>query len=156
MRAALPLLCPALLCAQAPSATTPLAWLEGTWIGSAQGVYQEETWSGLVQGHIHGMYREMRDGKLLTMEWLMIAPEREDTWLTMRHFDAAMQPVAREKDVPLRWKLVLLKPNHARFELSTGGSLEYWREGNLLRAELNLPGPHGQNHHETFAFTRKP
>ncbi len=156
MRPALPFLIPALLCAQAPvPAISRLAWMEGTWIGSAEGIHQEETWSGVAQGQIQGMYREMKEGKVLSMELLTLGEDAEGLWLTMRHFDAAMQPWAKEKELPLRWKVTVAETNHARFELPTGGSLEYWREGNLMRAELNVPRPNGKSHHEAFAFRRK-
>jgi hypothetical protein len=155
MRAALSFLLPATVCAQPPMAVSTLAWMEGTWLGSADGVHQEETWSAVAQGQIQGMYRELRDGKLLSMELLTLTQAPDGLWLTMRHFDSAMQPWTKEMESPLRWKVSVAEMNHARFELPTGGSLEYWREGNLMRAELIVPRPNGKVHHETFAFRRK-
>lgn len=148
------LLIPPALLAQAPDPTS-LAWLEGTWLGEAGGIHQEETWSAPAHGHILGMFREVKEGRVHALELFTVHAEADGLWLLMRHFDGDLQPWAREKKAPLRWKAVVVEPGHLRLEQAEGGSLTYRREGNLMQVQLEVPRPDGTRFRNTYAFRRK-
>lgn len=156
MRPVLLLLAPPMLLAQAPAPDgTALAWLEGTWIGGANGIHQEETWSAPAQGLVQGMFRELSGGRVIAQEYFALQRDAEGLWLLMRHFDGDLIPWAKEKKAPLRWKVKVAEPGHARFEELEGGWLDYRRDGDLLRIQLDVPRPNGGRHQVTYTLKRK-
>jgi len=148
------LLVPALVAEIPQPGVAALAWLEGTWVGEAGGVHQEEAWSGVAHGHLQGMYRELQEGRVKTLELLSLGSESDGLWLTMRHFDGALKP-REPMDAPLRWRVAVAEPDHARFvNAAAGATLEYWREGRTLRIRLEIARK-DKAFVETFALRRK-
>jgi len=149
-------LLPALVLASALAAQAPslprLAWLEGAWVGEADGVFQEETWSAPEHGNLQGMYRELKDGRVLVMELLSFSEEADGPWLTMRHFGPGLKP---REETPLRWRVTEAAPGRARFVNEPGGAtLDYVRDGDTMRVRLEIPRKEGSRV-ETFVFRRK-
>ncbi len=145
------LLAPA-LAAQAPTLPA-LAWLEGTWAAEAGGLRQEETWSALSHGNIQGMYRELKDGRVLLMELMSFSQEADGPWLTMRHFGPGLKP---REETPLRWRVTSAGPGRARFVTEPGGAtLDYVRDGDEMRVRLEIPGK-DRPRIESFLFRRQP
>jgi hypothetical protein len=57
----------------APDATK-LAWLEGRWTGEKDGVVTEERWTGPLGGALLGLHADVKGGRLVSWEFLRIAP----------------------------------------------------------------------------------
>lgn len=144
------------LVAQAPTPrVAALVWLEGTWLGELPGFHQEETWGPAVDGHLQGMFREIQGGKLVSTSYFQATEEKDGLWLTLRHFDADLQPWALEKKKPLRWKVKELEAGHVRFEQADGALLDYRREGDRLHVQVDLPRPDGRFFRNTYTLRRK-
>ena len=59
--------------AQAPSAKVEaLGWLEGRWEGTKDGVAMEEAWSSVKGGALLGMHRDVKEGRMVSFEFLRI------------------------------------------------------------------------------------
>jgi hypothetical protein len=64
----------AILCLTATAHAEPrLAWLEGRWTGTRDGVASEEIWSSPAGGALLGMHKDVKDGRLVGFEQLRIA-----------------------------------------------------------------------------------
>jgi len=52
--------------------TARLAWLEGRWTGSQDGVEMEETWSSPSGGALLGLHKDVKGGRMVSFEFLRI------------------------------------------------------------------------------------
>jgi hypothetical protein len=53
-----------------------LAWLEGVWTGTtARGLTMEEHWSSPAGGGMIGMHKDVRDGRMVSFEFLRIVAD---------------------------------------------------------------------------------
>lgn len=105
---------------------TPLAFLAGTWQGSANGGYVEEIWSAAVGNSIVGSFRWLKpDGSAAMFELLTITSEGDEVRLRLRHFSptlAAKEPV----DQPMTLLLAEHGPQRALFRSEKdAGSLDH-------------------------------
>jgi hypothetical protein len=55
-----------------------LAWLEGRWVGSADGVDMEEYWTSAVGGALIGMHKDVKGAKMTSFEFLRIESTPKD------------------------------------------------------------------------------
>ena len=68
----------ALLGAPAPAAKIDeLAWLEGRWEGDEDGLAMEEYWTSLKGGALLGLHRDVKDGRMVSFEFLRIQATAE-------------------------------------------------------------------------------
>jgi hypothetical protein len=51
-----------------------LAWMEGTWRSTSNGVAMEEIWNSPAKGGLIGMHRDARDGRMISFEFFRIVP----------------------------------------------------------------------------------
>lgn len=58
------------------------SWLVGYWKGDGFGGISEETWSVPYNGTMMGMYRHIKDGKLIFYEFLLL----DQSGLRLKHF----------------------------------------------------------------------
>src|SRR6516225_5804665 len=63
-----------------------IAWLAGSWTSEAFGGVGEEIWSSPSANTMVGMYRLIKDGKVLFYELCIIAPEGDSLVLKLKHF----------------------------------------------------------------------
>ena len=94
-----------------------VAWLAGNWTGPGLGGQCEEIWVAPLAGckEMMGMFRCVRDGKIIITEHLALVEADGSLALKVRHFDAAFN--AREdKDKPAVFKLVKLDKGAAYFD----------------------------------------
>jgi Domain of unknown function (DUF6265) len=85
---ALPLL--ALACASAPSPASTgvaaklsadvarLGWMEGRWVGSADGIEMEEHWTSTAGGALIGMHKDVKGARMTSFEFLRIEATPKD------------------------------------------------------------------------------
>src|SRR5262245_13835657 len=55
-----------------------LAWLEGVWIGTSDGLAMEEHWSSPDGGALIGMHKDTRDGRMTSFEFFRIVAQDSD------------------------------------------------------------------------------
>ena len=61
------------LVAQAPPAdVSRLAWLEGRWEGTSEGVAMEESWTAPRGGALLGVHRDVKGGRMVSFEFMRI------------------------------------------------------------------------------------
>jgi hypothetical protein len=64
----------------APVDLTRLAWLEGRWTGTTDGVSMEEQWTAPAGGSLLALHRDVKDGRTTSFEFLRIQTTAEGTF----------------------------------------------------------------------------
>lgn len=89
----------------APRATiADVSWIAGHWQGEMFGGLAEEIWSPPVGGTMMGMYKLVRDGKVVFYELMIIAQDSNGLVLKLKHFNAdltAWEEKTETVDFPL-------------------------------------------------------
>jgi hypothetical protein len=91
-----------------------LAWLAGRWVGEGLGGTVEEVWSPPLGGGMMGMFRLVKDGKLVFSEHLFLVEKEGRVVMRLKHFDADFKGW-EEKDETVDFPLLKLTPNEANF-----------------------------------------
>jgi hypothetical protein len=74
--------------AQHATATlSDFAWLAGHWTGPGLAGAAEETWTGPAGGSMLGMYRLVREGKVVFYEILTLTEKDGSVVLRLKHFN---------------------------------------------------------------------
>ena len=81
-----------------------LTWLSGQWARKDAGGLAEEHWSTPAGGAMMGMFRLVKDGKVVFYELLTITEEGGKLVLRIRHLDSALNPWASEAKGPLTYR----------------------------------------------------
>jgi hypothetical protein len=136
--------------AKSPQATlADMAWLAGRWVGPALGGEAEEIWSPPEAGSMMGMYRLVRDGKLVFYEFQTLVEERGSLILRLKHFNPNLTGW-EEKQKTIDFPLVRVGERIVQFE-----GMSYHREGDTkLTVYLAIEGKDGTVHEEAFSYTR--
>ena len=109
------------LAGQSPAA---LSWLTGSWRGRNGPDSVEEHWSPFEGDSLMGMFRWVRDGKVLFYELVAIESEGELVRMRIKHFDPGLIGW-EEKDRAMEAVLVHLSGREAAF-LELQGSDPRW------------------------------
>jgi hypothetical protein len=83
-----------------------LAWLEGLWTGTKNGIEMEERWSSTKGGALLGMHRDVKDGRMISYEFLRIGTTKE----------GAFYFASPRSQAPTPFKLVTLGDKRVVFE----------------------------------------
>ncbi|BCS32369.1 hypothetical protein TBR22_A15790 [Luteitalea sp. TBR-22] len=136
--------------AQPPQATiSDVAWLEGRWAGSALGGETEEIWSGPKAGAMMGMYRLVREGKVVFYEMQALVEEGGSLVLRLKHFHANLAGW-EEKATTVDFPLVALRDGVVQFE-----GMSMHRDGaDKLIVYLAIQARDGTVREETFRYTK--
>lgn len=126
-----------------PADLSRLAWMEGRWSGTSDGVAMEEHWTAPKGGALLGLHRDVKDGRMVSFEFFRIETTPEGTFYfasprsapptSFRLVELAEARVVfenKEHDFPQRI-LYWLEPSgalRARIEGPQGGKLvgEEW------------------------------
>ena len=92
-----------------------LAWLEGHWVGKGLDGITEEVWAPPLGNSMMGMFRVVKDGKIMFSELLFIVEEEGSLVLKIKHFDGDFKGW-EEKDISQKFALVKTGPNEVYFE----------------------------------------
>jgi hypothetical protein len=116
---------------QAPKpALTDLAWLAGSWAGTARGIEMEEHWTAPKGNSMVGLHRDVGKGRTLLFEFLRIEQQGDQiVYLSM--------PNGRSPATPFPLKEV--SATRAVFENPTHDfpqRIIYWKDGSDLRARI--------------------
>lgn len=100
-----------------------VAWLTGRWVGEFMGGRGEEVFAPPQGDTMIGMFRLVRDGKIVFSELIYIVEEEGSLVLKLKHFDRELKGW-EEKDVVRAFPLVKRTENEAYFD-----SITYRKDG---------------------------
>jgi hypothetical protein len=95
-----------------------LAWLEGRWVGKGLGGTVEEVWTPPLGDSMMGMFRLVKDGKVVFSEHCFITEVDGSILLKLKHFDRELKGW-EDKDASVKFPLAKLEPNTAYFDGAT-------------------------------------
>ena len=136
------------LAAGAATAAEPeFDWLAGHWCGGSAGRVIDEVWLPEAGGALLGMSRTVRGGKTESFEFMRVVPAGKDAGLHVQpNGVAATVFVIAERG-----------KDRVRFENAAHdfpNKIEYWREGDALRAWIAGPGRDGKELKIPFDYRR--
>jgi len=92
-----------------------LAWLAGTWRGAGLGGINEELWSAPAGGTMMGMYRLLKDDRVVFYEFLTLSETGRSLLLSLRHFHADLRGW-EERDDSVRMPFIKAEAGRYYFE----------------------------------------
>jgi hypothetical protein len=94
-----------------PEAIAALAWLQGSWSGETGGLQMEEHWTAPSGGALLGMHRDVKNGRMVSFEFLRIdtAAEAVTYWASPR---SAPPTPFRLKELGPGRRVVFENPEH--------------------------------------------
>jgi hypothetical protein len=102
--------------AEPPSAKIQdAAWISGHWQGQALGGFCDEQWSKPMAGAMMGMFRLIKDDKIVFYEFFRLAEESGSLMLRLKHFHADLKGW-EQKDDTVTFPLVKIGPGELIFE----------------------------------------
>lgn len=110
----------------APSPADPLeavAWLAGHWVGEGLGGWNEEMWSPPAAGSMMGVYRHIRDGRVVFYEFMTLAMRGDTLVNALKHFHPDMTGWEEPAEF-VRFPLIRIEPDAAIFD-----GITYRRDG---------------------------
>ena len=128
------------------------SWLSGTWVGELHGSRIEEIWSQDHANHMIGMFRSLKNGQELFLEFITLMQDGKDPVMRIRHFSQGLK-AWEDKDGAMVFRLVQEEANKAVFEKDPETRLTYHRQGDTLhiRLEKQKDGKSSGTH---FTFKR--
>ena len=136
-----------------PKATlADFGWLTGHWTGPALGGLSEEVWSDANGGSMMGMYRLVKDGRIVFYELLTLVEEGDSVVLRLKHFNADLTGWEEKAEVR-EFPLVSLTPTEAAFD---GMTFDHSQANRLAVRLLIGDKKTGKVREEHFAYTRVP
>lgn len=138
--------------AKSPAASLKdVSWLSGRWTGEGMGGQVEEVWTPAVHGQMMGMFRLVKDGKIVFYEFLTIAEHDGSIEMRIKHFNSDMTGW-EEKGRHLTFRLVKVDGDRVYF---SGFTVE--RKGNDgWNGYLAMRSKDGPPREEKFVFKRAP
>jgi Domain of unknown function (DUF6265) len=132
-----------------PKATIQeIAWLAGHWQGPALGGLSDEYWSTPMAGAMMGMYRLVKDQKIVFYELFRVAEENGSLILRLKHFHPDMKGW-EEKDVTVTFPLVKIGREEAWFD-----GMTFKKTGPDSLTAYVAMGKKGAVREERFTYTR--
>jgi hypothetical protein len=94
-----------------PEAIAALAWLQGSWSGETGGLQMEEHWTAPSGGALLGMHRDVKNGRMVSFEFLRIDASAEAVtyWASPR---SAPPTPFRLKELGPGRRVVFENPEH--------------------------------------------
>lgn len=136
--------------AKSPHATlSQMAWLAGHWVAPALGGEAEEIWSQPKAGSMMGMFRLVRDNKVMFYELLTLVEEGGSLILRLKHFNPDLTGW-EEKQTSVDFRLVSVAEGLVQFE-----GMSFQREGDAkLTIYLAIKGKDGTLKEQAFRYVR--
>jgi hypothetical protein len=92
-----------------------MSWLTGRWSGTGLGGMTEEMWSDPASGAMMGMFRLVKDGKVIFYEFLTLVEQEGSLRLKLKHFNPDLTGWEEKADF-ITFRLLKLTPTEAFFE----------------------------------------
>ncbi len=106
-----------------PASIDDVSWITGHWQGEMFEGLGEEVWSAPSGKSMMGMYRHVKDGKLIFYEFLIITEESNSLTLKLKHFNPDLTGW-EEKDIFVEFPLVKITQNEVYFDGITFRSID--------------------------------
>jgi hypothetical protein len=136
---------------RSPAATVKdLAWFAGAWTGSGLGGVTDEIWSPPAGGAMMGMFRLVRDGKIVFYEFLTLVEQDGSLLLKLKHFNPDLTGWEERANF-VTFRLLTIAPDAVHFN-----GLTFRRQG-ADRMEIFLAlrnSKTGTVSEERFSMTR--
>lgn len=127
-----------------------LAWMAGHWIGEGLGGVCEEVWSPAADGAMMGMFRLIREGKVVFYEFQTLVEQDGSLVLKLKHFHPDLVGW-EEKDGMVRFPLVHVEKDAVWFR-----GLTYRKDSDgTLSIFLRLRGKDGVVQEVPFSLRRE-
>jgi len=128
-----------------------LTWLVGHWAGDGMGGFNEEVWTTPVDNKMVGVYRHIKDDKIVFYELLTIMRnENDQIVLRLKHFNPDLTGW-EDKDKYVEFKLLRLEPEKVEFE---GLSIHLIKKDTLLMT-VNFQQKSGEISTEEFKLYKR-
>jgi hypothetical protein len=99
-----------------PSATLgEMTWFAGQWTGTGLGGTCDEVWSQPAAGAMMGMFRLVKEGKLVFYEFLTLVEHEGSLLLKLKHFNADLTGWEEKADF-VKFRLLKIEPDAVYFE----------------------------------------
>jgi len=99
-----------------PAATLQeMMWLAGRWTGTGLGGVTEETWSAPASGAMMGMFRLVKDEKVVFYEFLTLVEHEGSLRLKLKHFNPDLTGWEEKADF-VTFRLLKITPTEAFFD----------------------------------------
>lgn len=133
-----------------PAATlADVAWLEGKWSGTGLGGHAEDLWSSPAAGAMPGIFRLVKDGKVVFYEIMTMVEAEGSLELRLKHFHPDLKGW-EEKDRVLIFPLSKREPGKFFFE-----GIVFERTGDhQLTVTVSIRQRDGTVKDEPFRFQR--
>jgi hypothetical protein len=92
-----------------------MSWFVGRWTGTGLGGLCEETWSEPASGAMMGMFRFLKDGKVVFYEFLTLVEHEGSLLLKLKHFNPDLTGWEEKADF-MKFRLLKMEPDAAYFE----------------------------------------
>jgi len=115
-----------------PRTVAALAWMTGSWVGSAGGVEMEEHWTAAKGGTLIGLHRDIAAGKTVSFEFLRIEEQHGGLVYISSPRGAPPTTFRLVEAGPMR--AVFANPSH-----DFPQRIIYWIDGADLRARIEGP-----------------
>lgn len=92
-----------------------MAWFVGQWSGTGLGGVCDEAWSRPASGAMMGMFRLVKDGKVVFYEFLTLVEHEGSLLLKLKHFNPDLTGWEEKAD-SVKFRLLKLAPDTAHFE----------------------------------------
>ncbi|XWN37792.1 MAG: DUF6265 family protein [Balneola sp.] len=121
------------------------SWLVGSWKGDGFGGISEEIWSKPENGVMMGMYRHLKEGKLIFYEFLIL----DETGLRLKHFHPDLKGW-EEKDETTFFEMIEYSPT----KIEMKGLIFEKKSEDLMEIRLKLKR-NGKVETEVFTMLRQ-
>lgn len=123
-----------------------MSWLAGHWVGDGLGGWNEELWSPPSGGSMMGVYRHIRDGRVVFYEFITLTMHGDTLVKAIKHFDPDMRGW-EEPTESVRFPLLRVEPDAVYFD-----GVTYRRDGPDRMEITVMLGP-DPDHLEPTVFT---
>lgn len=92
-----------------------MGWFAGNWTGDGLGGVSEESWSAPAGGAMMGMFRNLKDGKVVFYEFLTLVEHEGSLLLKLKHFNPDLTGW-EEKNDNIKFRLLKIGRDEIAFD----------------------------------------
>jgi len=98
-----------------PATLQDMSWFAGAWTGAGLGGTCEEAWSQPAAGAMMGMFRLVKDGKVVFYEFLTLVEHEGSLLLKLKHFNPDLTGWEEKADF-VKFRLLKVEPEAVYFQ----------------------------------------
>lgn len=132
-----------------PATLADVAWMVGSWAGTAFGGEFEEVWNAPSAGSMVGMFKLIDDDEVQFYELMLMVEEKGSLSLKVKHFTPEFS-AWEDKEEYITFRLVAVEENEIHFS----GLSFYRRNNHTIDAFIAMRDKSGDVHEEKLIFIR--